>query len=170
MRARVPLSIICVIGLVACAPAGQGEPPETPAEDPQPVEDDIQAIATVADAFVAAAIAGDVDTMVATYTDDASLMPPEMPAAEGSDAIRAWFEAFFEQMTIETFTLDAAAVEVAGDWAYRRGSFEMTAVPVGGGEAVLDAGKFVEIWRRGDDGAWRMAVDIWNSDQPTPAM
>ena len=34
------------------------------------------------------------------------------------------------------------------------------------GRAVVDVGKFIETWARGDDGAWRIANDIYNSDNP----
>jgi hypothetical protein len=29
---------------------------------------------------------------------------------------------------------------------------------------VVDTGKFIEIFHRGDDGEWRVTNDIWNSD------
>ena len=51
-------------------------------------------------------------------------------------------------------------VAAAGDMGHHVGTYEITA----GGE-VVDRGKFTEIWRR-QDGEWKMAADIWNSDMP----
>lgn len=35
-------------------------------------------------------------------------------------------------------------------------------------DPLRDRGKYVTVYRREGDG-WRMARDIWNSDQPLPA-
>ena len=35
-------------------------------------------------------------------------------------------------------------------------------------EWETDSGKYVVVWKKQDDGNWRLHVDIWNSDLPAP--
>src|ERR1700730_96768 len=70
---------------------------------------ELAAIQAVDDVWVKAFNAGDVDTMVAQYDEQAVLLPPGAPAARGKAAIRA----FFAKMTAAAgkdglvFSLDA---------------------------------------------------------------
>jgi hypothetical protein len=48
---------------------------------------------------------------------------------------------------------------VSGDVGYIVGTFTVEA----GGEQ-LGTGKYIETWRRGDDGQWRISNDIFNND------
>lgn len=50
-------------------------------------------------------------------------------------------------------------VEVDGNHAYEVGSFSMSRPNVG-----VVAGKYLVVWRREKEGAWRWYVDIWNLD------
>jgi ketosteroid isomerase-like protein len=35
-----------------------------------------------------------------------------------------------------------------------------------GADAIEDMAKYLVIWKQGDDGMWRLHVDIWNSSLP----
>jgi ketosteroid isomerase-like protein len=54
----------------------------------------------------------------------------------------------------------------AGDMAYVYGTYSMMLAMPGMEEPVPDHGKYIEIWRRQEDGSWRLARDIFNSDLP----
>lgn len=102
--------------------------------------------------------AGDAAAVAAVYTEDATLMPPGVPTMKGRAAIEKFMRDGFAQgpakialTTDELFTM--------GDAAVRRGTYRVT----GADDAVLDAGKYVEIWRRVDE-AWLICIDIWNAD------
>ena len=41
-------------------------------------------------------------------------------------------------------------------------------VPTGEGSTKPVAGKFVDIYKRGDDGAWKIRLTIYNMDEPVP--
>ncbi len=101
----------------------------------------------------------DIDGLVALYTDDARIMPPNGVMKTGKAAVREEFGAMIDaNLGGELNTLEA---KVAGDIGYRVGTYNLNAngVPV-------DTGKYIEVWHRGSDGEWRIASDIWNSDNP----
>jgi hypothetical protein len=60
-----------------------------------------------------------------------------------------------------TGKLDSMETQVGGDYAYNVGAYTLFA-----GDAVVDTGKYMETWHRGEDGQWRYTNDIWNSDMP----
>ena len=111
------------------------------------------------DEWQAAMNAGDVDGIVALYTDDARLMPPNGETTLGHDGIKATFGALIEAGA--TVELNEIETQSSGDVAYNVGTYKLT---IGGD--VVDQGKYIETWRRGGDGVWLMSNDIWNSDLP----
>jgi uncharacterized protein (TIGR02246 family) len=126
---------------------------------------DVQAINNVREAHIAALNAGDVDAWVAAFTNDGVQMPPNAPANLGSESIRVWSQAFLAPFRTE-FTLLVDEVQVAGDWAFERGTYKITLTPKAGGEPIQDIGKYITIYERQPGAAWGMARDIWNSNNP----
>ena len=55
---------------------------------------------------------------------------------------------------------------VAADWAYQRGSLVVTLEPREGGEASLIRQRYLEIWKRGADAKWRIAIEMDNLAEP----
>ncbi len=111
--------------------------------------------------------AGDVDAVVATYTEDAVVMPPGSPLLRGIAAIRPALakEIAGAQAGGVTFVMGSVNdVAVFGDTAWHSGTFSVT----NKSGAVVDTGKYMEIWRR-KGGKWHISRDIWNSDTPPPA-
>lgn len=119
---------------------------------------DPSAITSRSDAWEAALNAKDIDAIAALYTSDARLMPPNGEMSTGQDAVRATFGGMIDA----GLSADLANVEtqVSGGIGYNVGTYELL-----DGDDVVDTGKFIEIWHRGDDGQWYMANDIWNSDR-----
>ena len=56
--------------------------------------------------------------------------------------------------------LKTTALEERDDLAVEEGHFEIHV-----GSDVVDDGSYVVVHRRMDDGGWRFALDIWNSDR-----
>jgi ketosteroid isomerase-like protein len=107
----------------------------------------------------AALNAGDVEAVVALYESDARLLPPNAEIQTGPDAVRAIFGGMIDAGL--TGKLNSMETQVAGDYAYNVGKYILTV-----GDTVVDTGKYMETWHRGDDGQWRYTNDIWNSDMP----
>jgi len=103
--------------------------------------------------------AGDIDAIVALYTSDARLLSPNAELAEGADAVRADFGGMISAgLKVDLETIEA---RMAGDIGFRVGTY----VLYGPDDSVVDRGKYVETWRL-EDGEWRIANDIYNSDMP----
>ena len=161
MRSHLSLFILVSFTIAACAPAI-----EEPMEEPDTTEADVEAINQVREQEVAAINAADVEGDLAIRTDDAVHMPPNEPPVMGKEAIRSWMQAFLDQFTIQNFTASSQEIVVAGDWAFEHYSFNETLVPKAGGESIEDSGQCIHIYQRQPDGSWKIARDIWNSDNP----
>ncbi len=154
-----------LVAAIACAPAAdQGEPA---AGDMVSTEADMEAIDALRGSFAAAMSAGDVDGMMFDYAEDAVQMPPNEPALRGTGAIRARHQAFLDQYEI-VLENPAEEIFVTGDWGLLRGSYVISLTPKADGESIQDAGKYLVTWCRQPDGSWRVAHEIWNSDNPLP--
>ena len=101
-------------------------------------------------------------TVVSHYQDDAVLMPPSGQAFSGPGKLRSLLEAVPRVRELES-RIDE--IDGCRDVAFVRAHFSLSVEPDGLGP-VAEAGKWVQIWRRQRDGAWRVAVEIWNSDRP----
>ena len=66
------------------------------------------------------------------------------------------------------FSLSVDEVQATGDWAFERGRYEITLAPKAGDAPMDDTGKYITIYQRQSNGSWKIARDIWNSDQPLP--
>ena len=119
------------------------------------------------DSHVAALNVGDVDAWVACFTDDGVQMPPHFGTNVGKTAVREWSQGFLNLFD-SRFSLSVDEVRVAADWAFERGRYNITLTSRAGGEPMDDSGKYMTVYQRQSDGSWKIARDIWNSDQPLP--
>ncbi|HXJ82893.1 MAG TPA: DUF4440 domain-containing protein [Candidatus Methylomirabilis sp.] len=101
----------------------------------------------------------------AFYAPDAVLMPPNHAAVEGRDKIEGFLQGLMDG-GLTSIKLETTTVASAGDLAYGRGRYTLALSPPGGAP-VQDVGKYVVVYRRQPNGAWRAVSDIFNSDQPT---
>ena len=105
-----------------------------------------------------------VKRMLAFYTNDASMLPPNAPIARGKEAIGAvWTQLLANpDVTWQTTKVEASA---AGDLAYATGTYEIT-VDASDDNPVSEIGKWVTVWKKQPGGPWKQVVGIWNSDGP----
>jgi len=128
-------------------------------------EADVAAIRRTTAELLAAVNASDVTRVSAVWATNGILMPPHRPLVQGGAAIREYFRSLFLRGRFR-FQFTSSNIEVAGDAAFERVSYTVTAWPANGLGPVEDAGKGLHVYRRQPDGAWNLYCDIWNSDRP----
>ena len=110
--------------------------------------------------------AGEVDKIVALYTDDTVVMPPNVPAIVGREALKAYLAKDMAAARAAGLVAKdgVSSVGVSGDLAWHAGSSSV----VDAAGKTIETGSYVEVWRR-TNGQWLMVRDIWNDDAPPPA-
>src|SRR5260370_3730035 len=92
------------------------------------------------------------------------------PTASGKDAIRAVWQEYFATpgfvVTCHPVKIQASRSGVIG---YTQGPYDL-AFAAAKGNAIKDRGKYLAVWKKQTDGAWRVVADIFNSYLPQVAV
>jgi len=116
---------------------------------------DEDAIRALVDKWIAATKAGDTATVLELIADDALFMVSggqifgKQAFAVSSDAMR--------DTRIEGGA-EILEIEVAGNWAWIRNHIDLSITP-SGGEPLQRSGYALTIFKKGDDGRWRLFRD-----------
>lgn len=111
------------------------------------------------DLFVQYFNAQDAAGIASLYAPDAAVFPPNAEMISGRDGIQAMWQGVFG-MGVTGATLTTREALQAGPFANEHGVYAMFV-----GEAKIDWGKFIVIWKKiGPD--WFLFRDMWNSSQP----
>lgn len=135
----------------------------------QPEKVDVEAdIAAINDLYAQANLAcstGDVELYLSLFTEDAVVMATEAPAINGKDELRPAIEGLFGMFDLELlYTVDK--VEVSGDLAFARSSFQYSMTPKEGVETTTRTGNELDVYKRQADGSWKVYMQCWNYDAP----
>jgi ketosteroid isomerase-like protein len=127
---------------------------------------DEAALRKLDDEWSKAAGSRDVEKTISYYSDDAVVMPPNIPTLTGKEPIRTLWKSMLGSPDFSG-GWKAAKVEVArsGDLAYVSGSYEFNEKD-DSGKPITDKGKYLEVWKKQADGSWKCIADMFNSDQP----
>ena len=101
---------------------------------------------------------------VGAFADDGVQMPPHFPANLGKGMIRSWSHGLLQSFSQVAFALSVDEQRVSSDWAFERGQYTITLTPKAEAQSADDTGKYITAYQRQGDGSWKMARDIWNSD------
>jgi uncharacterized protein (TIGR02246 family) len=115
-----------------------------------------RAIRDVVETWMAATKRGDLATVLNLMTDDVVFMVPGQEPF-GKEAFSALSEGM-KSVEIDA-TSEVQELQVFGSWAYMRNHIRITATPGNGGAPVRRSGYTLSIFRKGEDGKWRLARD-----------
>ncbi len=114
--------------------------------------------------WAAAWAAGDATAIAEFYAEDATLFPQDQLPIVGKAAIRSGYENIFKQFSVSGGS-EVLELEVAGDWAFMRGSYTTAVVPKEGGAPIEeDRGNWLWIVKRQADGSWKIFRAIGASE------
>jgi ketosteroid isomerase-like protein len=127
---------------------------------------DIDAIRSADQQWLKFFAARDLEHSLAMCEDGAAFLGQNAPAAEGKADISSVFSGLFALPNFKiSWTLNKAEVAKSGDLGFTSGTYEDSYTDASG-KAMPDHGKYVTIWRKQKDGAWKMMLDIYNSSLP----
>lgn len=155
--------LVVLVTLPACRPNESTDraPVDTVADEDAALTD----IRRQGERWIEAASAGDVERMAPLYERDAVFLPPGSPPIRGREAIAELYRQQFDRFEVE-LEFDTDELVVDRSLAYRRGTYRAELVSRASGDTVVARDKFLEIWREGEDGTWRIARDMWNAVEP----
>ncbi len=114
--------------------------------------------------FEEAMARGDAAGCAAVYTEDAKILPPDSPAMTGKQAAQGLWQSIID-MGVKGVTLQTLELEEMGDRAVERGTATID-IQGEGGQTTQASAKFIVLWRRQPDGAWKWHWDCFNFDAP----
>jgi uncharacterized protein (TIGR02246 family) len=167
MTRRLPLVLMLLVSVVigACSQEPPAPPPQPVANDPA----DIAALKAARAEFVAAYAASDAAAIGRLYAAHGVSEPNGQPTLKGRDAIVASLTAMFQQVSVK---LDLKADETAtlGVVGVDRGRYTATVTHKNDGSATTSEGRYLVVFVKEADGAWRVARDMDNVEAiVTPA-
>jgi ketosteroid isomerase-like protein len=117
--------------------------------------------------FAATFNRGDLDALETIHENGAMMLAPDSPmTVGGSEAV---VQGYREMWDAGWRNLSLSSVEIGsdGNLAYNVGNAESD-VPTKDGTTKRIAAKYVDIYRRGEDGLWKIHVTSYNMDEPLP--
>ena len=124
---------------------------------------DAQTIRDMEAKWSAAAAAKDLEGTLGYYADDATVLPPNMALMSDKASIRSGWTAMMAPTNTISWTSTKVEVAASGDLAWGMGTWVATMTDATG-KVANDHGKYLDVWRKQQDGKWKVVADTWNSD------
>ncbi len=166
------LFMVITLVFLLCFTFGCQQQGEEVAEEPAvDVEADVVAIKALLDEWVALYNAGDFDKIMSIcYAENAVKMPPNIPMLVGKEAILSQHKKERERNDEFCESSVVQDVHLSGDLAVVRGVDTGTITPKSGGEPIKYNMKWLIVLERQPDGTWKWIYEIWNDNNPLPAL
>lgn len=152
--------LVVPFALAGCTAAPSGQMPDLSA-----VQEEVRA---ASESLINAESAKDIDAATAFYAADAIVQPPNAPLVQGTEAVRALYDQYFNETSVSEIGSTTTAVTVApsGDMAWEYGVNRVVLdLPDG---PYTDMGKYLAVWAK-QDGSWKVVALAFSSDAPPPS-
>lgn len=128
----------------------------------------VSAIRQIWDNYAAYVESGDSTGWLSQYDAQGIQMRPDSPARGRPDLDAFILASFKARMAgFDTkMSITPLEISVVGDWAYSRGVFTQDMTAKEAKKVSHFEGKFLTIFKRQDDGAWKIYRDCFNSNLP----
>jgi ketosteroid isomerase-like protein len=111
----------------------------------------------------------DFNKSVALCDEHGSMLVPNAPIATGKKAIAKLIAAGFAMRDYKlAWHPNKAGVARSGELGYTSGKYKVSFKDATG-KTISDNGKYLMVWKRQADGAWKVLFDMNNSDLPPSA-
>ena len=127
---------------------------------------DEAAIRSVMSSYEAALNASSTEAAMPLYTEDGVFMAPNNQSAIGKAAVRRAYDAVFKAITLKVRFTIAELVVMASQWAFVRTNSAGTQKINATGATSAEANQELFIFRKGDDGQWRIARYSFSTTNP----
>jgi uncharacterized protein (TIGR02246 family) len=136
---------------------------------PSQAADDEAAIRNVMASYNSALNSGSTDAALALYAEDGVFMPPYSESAVGREAVRRAYDAVFAELKFDVKFTIAELVVLAPNWAYVRTNSAGVTGHASTGKTTAEANQELFIFKRGEDGEWRIARYSFSPTNPPGA-
>jgi uncharacterized protein (TIGR02246 family) len=127
---------------------------------------DEAAIRSVMSSYEAALNASSTEAAMPLYTQDGVFMAPNNQSAVGKAALRQAYDAVFKAITLKVKFAIAELVVMAPEWAFVRTNSAGTQKVNATGATSAEANQELFIFKKGDDGKWRIARYSFSTTNP----
>src|SRR6266478_2253694 len=124
------------------------------------------AIISVLSSYEAALNASNTAAVMPLYAEDAVFMPPNSQPAVGAAAVRQAYDAVFNAIKLNLKFTVAEVVQVAPEWAFARTNSAGTVTINAAGAKSAEANQELFIFKKGADGAWKIARYSFSTTNP----
>jgi uncharacterized protein (TIGR02246 family) len=143
---------------------------EHPAQsEPSVAADDEAAIRSVLASYSDALNSGSTDAAMVLYAEDGVFMPPYSQSAVGREAVRKAYDAVFAELKFNVKFTIAELVVMAPNWAYVRTNSAGVTGHASTGKTTAEANQELFIFRKGENGQWRIARYSFSPTNPPGA-
>ena len=133
---------------------------------PKPEEkEELNQLQKTIDEFYEAINSGNTDKRLDMFTSNAIIMPNNGELIEFTDSIRAIWKSYDKDWIFRIKDLKHIEIVLHGNMAYTVNTYYYT-FHRKDSEPAWYKTKNVHIWKKQDDGNWKLHVDIWNSNSP----
>ncbi len=109
---------------------------------------------------------GETSAVLPLYTEDGGFMPPYSQSAIGRDAVRNAYDNVFKELKFNVKFNIAELFQMAPTWAYVRTNSAGTTAHSSTGKTTSEANQELFIFKKGDDGRWRIARYSFSPTNP----